>query len=214
MKYGESLFDILYLLTAIILGIKILLENNNKLSRMMGISILILGIGDAFHLVPRILNYFINNDFSISLGIGKLITSITMTVFYIMMYYIYLNNYNVRENKAITKSIWILAITRIILCLFPQNGWITNDNSLIWGVLRNIPFVIIGIIMIVLFYNKKEKDSYFKNSWLYIALSFIFYIIVVVGASSIPILGMFMLPKTICYILIMISFYIRSSNEI
>lgn len=207
MKYGESLFDILYLLTTIILGIKILSKSNNKLSRMMGISILILGIGDAFHLIPRILNYFINNDFSIYLGMGKLITSITMTVFYIMMYYIYLNNYKVRENETITKSIWILAIIRMILCLFPQNGWITNDNSLIWGVLRNIPFVIIGIIMIVLFYNKKEKDSYFKNIWLYIALSYIFYIIVVVGAPSISILGMFMLPKTICYILIMISFY-------
>lgn len=207
MKYGESLFDILYLLTTIILGIKILSKSNNKLSRMMGISILILGIGDAFHLVPRVLNYYINNDFTIYLGIGKLITSITMTVFYIMIYYIYLNNYKVKENKTITKSIWILTIIRIILCLFPQNGWITNDNSLIWGVVRNIPFVIIGIIIIILFYNKKEKDSIFKNIWLYIAFSFVFYIIVVVGASSIPILGMFMLPKTICYILIMISFY-------
>ena len=92
MKYGESLFDILYLLTAIIIGIIILTKSNNKLSKLMGVAVLGLGCGDAFHLVPRVLNYFIEYDFNIYLGIGKLVTSITMTAFYILMYYMYLDN--------------------------------------------------------------------------------------------------------------------------
>ena len=99
MKYGESIFDILYLLIVVVIAIKILSKGNNKLSKLMGYSVLILGCGDAFHLVPRVLNYFIDYDFNMYLGVGKLITSITMTIFYILMYYIYLNNYKEKKIK-------------------------------------------------------------------------------------------------------------------
>ena len=213
MKYGESLFDILYLILTITLGINILLKGKNKLPKLMGLATLLLGCGDAFHLVPRILNYFIDYDFNLYLGIGKFITSITMTIFYIFMYYIYLDNYKIKENKNITNYIWILSIIRIMLCLFPQNRWFTNESPFTWGIIRNIPFVILGVIIIILYFKNKDKDSYFKNIWLYILLSFIFYLIVVIGASSVSILGMFMLPKTICYILIILSFKKHLNNN-
>ena len=205
MKYGESCFDILYLLVALIIGIKVL-KKDSRLSKLMGVSIITLALGDAFHLIPRVLNYFINYDFKMYLGVGKLITSITMTIFYIFMYYIYLKNYDVKENKKITYTIWLLSIIRIILCLLPYNNWLTNSSPFIWGIIRNIPFVIMGLIITILYFNKRNIDKDFKYIWLYILLSFIFYMIVVLGASSINILGMFMLPKTICYILIIISF--------
>ena len=206
MKYGESIFDILYLFTAVVIGIKILSKGNNKLSKLMGYSILILGCGDAFHLVPRVLNYFIDYDFNMYLGVVKLVTSITMTIFYILMYYIYLNNYKIK-NKNLTVAIWILSIIRILLCLFSQNGWLTNSSIYSLGIIRNIPFVILGIIIAYLYYKKRNGDKTFKNIWLNITLSFIFYMIVVLGSSIISILGMFMLPKTICYILIILAFH-------
>ena len=99
--YGETIFDVGYLLSAIIIGIYILIKSKNKLGKLMGIATLILGCGDAFHLVPRILDYFLKYDFTLMLGIGKLITSITMTIFYIFMYYIYKNNYKDSNNKKI-----------------------------------------------------------------------------------------------------------------
>jgi len=212
MKYGESLFDIIYLLLVIITGIIILTKSESKLSKLMGWAVLILGCGDAFHLVPRVLNYFINYDFNIYLGVGKLVTSITMTIFYILMYYIYLDDYKVKENKTITLSIWLLSIIRIILCLFPQNGWFTNENPFIWGIIRNIPFAILGLIIVILFFNKRKGDNIFKYIWLLVLLSFIFYFIVVVGASSTKLLGMFMIPKTICYIIIVLFFKKKDGN--
>ncbi len=57
MKYGESTFDILYLLFAIISGCIILKRAKGKIEKYMGIAALVLGCGDAFHLVPRVLNY-------------------------------------------------------------------------------------------------------------------------------------------------------------
>ena len=85
MKYGESTFDIIYLLFAIISGIVILAKRRDSIGKLMGSAALILGCGDAFHLVPRVLNYFIESDFTAWLGFGKLVTSITMTFFYMLI---------------------------------------------------------------------------------------------------------------------------------
>ena len=170
-EYGETIFDICYLLIAVIFGVYILVKNKNKLGKLMGCATLILGIGDAFHLVPRMLNYFVESDFTSALGLGKLITSITMTIFYIFMYYIYKNNYKNSDSKKIKLIVWILAIIRIVLCLLPQNKWITNDGPIIIGIVRNIPFVLLGLLIIVLFYKKRKEDITFKNMWIYILLS-------------------------------------------
>ena len=60
----------------------------------MGSAALILGFGDAFHLVPRVLNYFVEGDFNFWLGFGKLVTSITMTIFYVLVKPIMSKNQN------------------------------------------------------------------------------------------------------------------------
>ena len=206
MKYGESSFDILYLLFAIISGCIILRRARNKTEKLMGLSAVILGCGDAFHLIPRVLNYFSAGDFTAALGIGKLVTSITMTVFYLLVYYVWLGYYQEKENRTTTLVLWILALVRIALCLFPQNGWLQNSSDMTWGILRNIPFAILGAIVCFLYFRKKEERRRFRMIWLYILLSFLFYIPVAIGAGAVPILGMLMLPKTVCYILMVLAF--------
>ena len=206
MKYGESTFDILYLLFAIISGIQILSRAGNQTERKMGLATLILGCGDAFHLVPRVLNHFITADFTAALGIGKLITSITMTVFYVLMYQIYLGRYELAEKRNTTLAVMVLAAVRVFLCLCSQNGWLTNSGSVLWGVIRNVPFIALGAIICWLYYTRRQADKLFAPVWIYILLSFLFYIPVAVGASIVPMLGMLMLPKTICYILLICVF--------
>lgn len=206
MKYGESTFDILYLLTAIICGVVILRRAKNGTERKMGWAALILGAGDAFHLVPRVLNYFAPGDFTAALGVGKLITSVTMTVFYVFMYYIWLGVYRVPENRRLTGAVWALTALRVILCLFPQNGWLQNSADMLWGILRNVPFTALGVLIVVLYYRSRRTERRFRFVWLYVTLSFLFYIPVAVGAGAVPILGMLMLPKTICYVLLIVAF--------
>lgn len=211
--YGETIFDIAYLIIAICIGIYLLVKGQNKGQKLMGIATLVLGLGDSFHLVPRMLDYFVDKDFSMALGVGKLVTSITMTIFYICMYYIYLNIYEIKENKKVTISVWVLSILRIVLCLCPQNNWLTNNSPLSWGIIRNVPFVILGALIVVLYFKQRKEVKSFKNIWLFVTLSFLFYIPVVVGAGAIPMLGMFMLPKTICYILIILAFKKQLENK-
>ena len=206
MRYGESTFDILYLLFAVISGCVLLGKSGDKTENLMGIAALVLGCGDAFHLVPRVLNYFIAADYTAALGIGKLVTSVTMTVFYLLLYYVWLGHYREPANRNITISVWTLSFVRIALCLFPQNGWLTNSSDMTWGIIRNIPFVVHGALICYLYYMKRKEDRVFQPVWLYILLSFLFYIPVAVGAGLVPMLGMLMLPKTVCYILLIITF--------
>ena len=208
MKYGESTFDILYLLFAILTGIFILARHRNKTDILMGTAALILGLGDSFHLVPRVLNYFIDRDFTWYLGFGKLVTSITMTVFYILVFYLYKNVYNKDDVKTKNTGIAIFALSaiRIAICLLPGNNWFTGDGTVLWGVLRNLPFIALGTVIVYLYFKVRKEDSYLGRLWIYTTLSFLFYIPVAVFAPLLPVLGMLMLPKTICYILMLASF--------
>ena len=206
MKYGESAFDILYLLIAFAAAVFLLRRRRDRGVWLMGWAVLILGAGDAFHLVPRVLNYFLPGDFTAALGVGKLVTSITMTLFYVLMYVIFRQVYRVREKTALGRILLLLTAARVVLCLLPQNAWLTNQGSVLWGVIRNIPFVLMGGIIAALYFQKRREVPELKSTWLLVTLSFLFYIPVAVAASLVTMLGMLMLPKTVCYILLIFSF--------
>ncbi len=206
MYYFETIFDIAYMILVITLGIIMLLnaKGNSKYS-LYGAMAVILGAGDAFHLVPRIYSMWSPGGFEANvaaLGIGKLITSITMTVFYVLLYYVWRSRYGKVQQSGLTFTMLGLAAARIALCLFPQNGWGLLSAPLSWAIYRNIPFAIMGVLMIVLFYReaKVANDLAFKNMWLAITLSFAFYIPVVLFADLFPPVGALMLPKTIAYV--------------
>ena len=212
MKYGESAFDILYLLFALIVGCVILSRAKDKTDKRMGLAALVLGCGDAFHLVPRVLNYFTEGDLTAALGVGKLITSITMTAFYLLLYPVWLGRFRMHEKRSVSATLWFLAAVRVVLCLFPQNGWLSNSGDMTWGIIRNVPFVLLGAAICCLYFRKRKEDRIFAPVWVYILLSFMFYIPVAVGAGAVPMLGMLMLPKTVCYILLIVVF-LRSAGK-
>lgn len=74
-------------------------------------------------------------------------------------------------------------------------------------------FVILGAVICYLYFAEKREGRTFSLMWLYILLSFLFYIPVAVFAGLVPMLGMLMLPKTICYILMIVAF-LKNMNEI
>ena len=201
----ETAFDAVYLISVITIGIMMITKGKgNKEYTLFGIMAVTLGAGDAFHLIPRAFALCTTGleNFTVALGVGKLITSMTMTVFYILLYYVWRLCYQVKDQKGLTVSVYLLSALRIILCLFPQNKWTSADAPLSWGILRNIPFALLGLLVIVLFYRsaKQHHDSSFRWMWLTIVLSFGFYIPVVLWADTIPMIGMLMIPKTCAYV--------------
>lgn len=202
---GETLFDVIYLVLVISVGIKMIRESRGSSQyRLFGIMAVTLGCGDAFHLIPRAYALCTSGleNYVTALGIGKFITSVTMTVFYILLYYVWRNRYHVEGKNGLTAAVYLMAGLRIALCLFPQNRWTSADAPLSWGIYRNIPFAALGLLVILLFYKsaREHKDGEFRWMWLTIVLSFGFYIPVVLWADVFPAVGMLMIPKTCAYV--------------
>lgn len=121
----ETLFDLVYLITVITLGICMIRGNRGRRQYLLyGVMAVTLGCGDAFHLVP----------------------------------------------------------------------------PLSWGIWRSIPFVILGALIVVLFYRRAREDKLFWLLWLAVVVSFGCYIPVVLFADTVPAVGMLMIPKTCAYV--------------
>ena len=215
----ETVFDAVYLISVITIGI--LMIRNSKGNRqftMFGIMAVLLGSGDAFHLVPRAWALCTTGleNYTVQLGLGKWITSVTMTIFYVILYYVWRERYQITGHKTTTVAVYVLAALRIALCMMPQNAWLSASAPLSWGIYRNIPFALMGILIIVLFYKsaKENNDASFRFMWLTIVLSFGFYIPVVLWDDVMPMIGMLMIPKTCAYVLTALIGYKAMKKEV
>ena len=122
MAVFESIFDISYLTFDASAGIAMLaLSGGRPVLILYGLLSLLLGAGDAFHLL-----------------------------FYLLLYVIYTQLYGV-GSLAAAVILTASAVLRLILCLFPQNNWYHYEGSAKWSLARNLPFAVTGICMIVLF---------------------------------------------------------------
>lgn len=206
MRLMEPIFDMAYLGIVIGLGIRILLERKRG-SKSFGMMAILLGFGDAFHLVPRVVSHLTYNGFDkniAALSWGEFVTSITMTIFYVLFYRYYMQ---ISGDKNRTKSILIygLALVRIVLVLMPQNMW-GGQGNYTFAIIRNVPFLIMGLLIVYWTYGFRTRDG-LKNASIFIFLSFLFYIPVVFGARFVPVLGALMIPKTIMYVMIVMVGY-------
>ncbi len=201
---AETVFDVLYLGFALVAGLTMLVNGKDPLVKKAGLMAALLGAGDSFHLVPRAYALWTSGleANAVALGAGKFITSITMTVFYLILYYIWREYYKVTGRKILTGAMWALTVLRIGLCLLPQNQWLTYRQPLLFGALRNLPFAVMGVMMIVLFAGEQKRtaDDAFRYMPVAIALSFGFYLPVVLFSGVAPIIGMLMIPKTMAYV--------------
>lgn len=205
---AETIFDILYLSFVLVAGLTMLIRGKDPLVKKAGLMAALLGAGDSFHLVPRAYALWTTGleANAAALGIGKLITSVTMTIFYLLLYYIWRDRYHITSRGRLTAAIWGLAALRIALCLLPQNQWLAYRQPLLFGVLRNIPFAAMGLIIIVIYAreSRRANDRVFRFMPLAVALSFGFYLPVVLLSGVAPMVGILMIPKTMAYVWIVL----------
>ena len=210
---AETLFDAVYLISVITIGVLMIRGSRGESQfRLFGWMAIVLGAGDSFHLIPRAVALCTTGleNYTVLLGLGKWITSVTMTVFYVLLYYVWRQRYQVKGQNSLTAAVYCLAGIRIALCMMPQNQWLSAAAPLSWGIYRNIPFAMLGLLIIVLFYRSANErgDRAFRWMWLTIVLSFGFYIPVVLWADAVPMIGMLMIPKTCAYVwTVLIGYY-------
>jgi hypothetical protein len=202
MRYVEVVFDIAYFTFIIFAGAYLLITRPE--TPLLGAMTFVLGMGDAFHLVPRMAKALgVRRDLTFALGYGKLITSVTMTAFYVLLYFAWSEfavSYDVNARSILTAAILILAGLRVTLCLFPQNRWRENLSGGHFAIIRNMPFIALGALVAVLCLMTPS----FLQIGIAVVGSFAFYLPVIFGAEKNPKLGMLMLPKTLMYVWIIV----------
>ncbi|MDR1628967.1 MAG: hypothetical protein LBS36_01955 [Oscillospiraceae bacterium] len=203
--YFEVVFDALYLIAAAVIGFFILKNAAAAAQTLAGVAALVLAGGDLFHLAPRIAAVLTGSDAKIqkALGAGKLITSVTMTAFYLLLWHIGLLLFAPAVSAGWTALVYALAAVRVALCCFPQNRWFEAAPPVKWGVYRNVPFALLGAVVAVLYGTSAQAFPALRLMWLAVTLSFAFYLPVVLWANKNRRLGMLMLPKTGMYMWIL-----------
>ncbi|MDO4796478.1 MAG: hypothetical protein Q4A01_00485 [Coriobacteriales bacterium] len=210
MRVGESVFCAGYLVFALLAGLCFVWRTQTDMtgySWACAAMTFLLGCGDAFHLVPRILHNIRGKTRdederrrrNFWLGLGNLVSSVTMTLFYILLFDAMALGPGLSATPApswVRTVLIVLAILRIALCLPPQNRWFDGDGSHSWGIYRNVPFLAMGVVTVVYL-----VACY--GAWLpagLVVVSFSCYMGVVLYTRDRPALGMLMIPKTVCYI--------------
>lgn len=229
----ESIFDIGYLVAIFALGATILAAGparaGDRTAQLAGWIAVILGFGDSFHLLARVwaLNTTGMTDNAVALGYGKLVTAVTMTVFYVLVYVLALRRWpTARERSARPRllgpapvSATIVAaagIVHVLLVLLPQNEIFTAAPPVSWAVVRNIPLLILGIAIVVELARRGSGDRFYRWGWLAVTLSFAFYIPVVLWGQQSEAVGLLMIPKTMAYVwLVVMGFraYVRPGPQ-
>ena len=204
-QIGEAVFCIAYLVLDLIAAIVFLSNaNSSQVLNLFGVLTLVLGGGDAFHLVPRIIRAFRGDSPKVEWwsGLGLMISSITMTVFYVLLFYVWKAIFpQVIYPSFLPVLIWVSSVVRIVLCLCPQNNWLRPEGNPAWGIYRNLPFALTGLCLVILFFLSGNTGGY--GLWMMsvaIIISFACYFPVVLWAKKKPMVGMLMMPKTMAYI--------------
>lgn len=201
----EAVFDTCYLLFDLIAGILFFaFSHGSPLFLLYGVLTWTLCFGDAFHLVPRVLRAVKGSNEKIErqLGIGLQISSITMTIFYILLLYIWKQTfYDMTAPVMLEILIWVSAAIRIAVCMLPQNNWCGKEGNRKLSVIRNAVFAVTGICVIVLYVMSGNTYGYHMTRMAAaIVVSFGCYLPVTLLSKKMPKIGMLMIPKTCAYI--------------
>lgn len=191
-------------------------ENRAVAKRVMW-AFALLALGDTGHVGFRVLAYALGGleaqpvvlGSPLSLvGLGALATAITVTFFYMLM----VDIWRLRFNKPLGWFGWFLLATgvfRLIIMLFPQNEWSAVVPPQPWGLIRNLPLMImgLGVMGLILRDAYRTHDRPFKWIGWCILASYAFYTPVILFVAQVPLLGMLMIPKTLAYIAIAVIAY-------
>lgn len=200
---GESIFDICYLIFDFAASVIFFSHGKDPVFFWYGWLTLILGAGDAFHLVPRVIHHLFGNRGRVRwmMQLGILVSSLSMTVFYLILVRIWFLLFDPTQiSPSIILFIVMFAFMRLALCVFPQNKWFSGGN-LKWSFARNIPFLFLGALVALLFVISGNTGDY--GLWkmaVAIAVSFLCYFPVVIWAKQKPMVGVLMIPKTLAYV--------------
>lgn len=178
-KIIEPTVFIIYLSILIYLGYYILNNSiGNRYYKTIGNLCLLLGLADAVYLIPRmyaVLTTGIEDNLK-SMGWGRMGNAVIITLLYAILYDAYNIRFNKKKNNPLDKTIYGLAIIRILISLLPGNQWFELLPSSTFAIARLIPLALLGILLALITYihGKKFDDRNYIFIGVLVLLSIFF----------------------------------------
>jgi len=216
--WGEVLFNLTYLVVVWALVIVMirrypqLPSESRRLGRLFIWAFALLALGDTGHIGFRVLAYAMGDletTFRVwgvevgLVGAGVFSTSVTVTLFYVMMLIIWQERFG-KPYGWFGKLLFAAAVVRLGVMLLPQNEWNRVVSPQPWATYRNLPLMMqgIGVAYLIVRDAVERGDRVFKWIGGMILVSYSFYVPAVLLVERIPALGMLMIPKTMAYVVI------------
>lgn len=177
----------------------------------------LLALGDTGHVGFRVVGYALG-DLSKTFtlfgqelglaGMGTLSTSITVTLFYALMVVIWQRRFE-KPYSWFGYLLFLAAAARLVIMTMPGNQWNSLYSPYPFSLYRNLPLVLqgLGVTYLLLRDALKERDNTYAWIGGCILISFGFYIPVIFLVQKYPLIGMFMIPKTMAYVAIAVIAY-------
>lgn len=215
-KWFESAFDVSYIVTVWALVVAMarrkerVASEDRRTADLLRRAFTMLAIGDTAHVGFRVFAFVRGRDRSFFtwqgkrtslIGIGEMVSSITMTFFYVFT----LDAWRVRFGKTwnwFTKLLLASAGIRIAALAAPQNEWDEEDPPQPWSTYRNVPLLTLGLGQAYLIEKdaRRTGDRTFRGIGRSMLASYAFYTPVILFARRSPSVGLLMIPKTIAYV--------------
>jgi hypothetical protein len=212
----ETTFNVLYL--AAVWGVVVLMTRfmpsvaakDRPTAGLIRLAFILLAAGDTWHVGFRVVGYVmgglgtevmvVGSPMTL-VGLGTLATSYTVTLFYMLLVYVWLLRYN-RPHSWFTSLLLAAGLVRLVMMGLPANDWGSMFPPQPMSLYRNLPLFLMGIGITGLIFASaySQKDRTFQWIGWMIVLSFAFYTPVILFAQQIPLLGMLMIPKTCAYL--------------
>ncbi len=172
----------------------------------------LLALGDTGHVGFRVVAYALGGldvraavlGIPVSLiGVGAVATAVTVTFFYVIL----LDIWRLRSRQPLGWFGWTLLVAtlvRFVIMALPQNEWYRVDPPQPWGVLRNVPLIVLGlgVAFLILRDAFDAQDRTFAWMGMMILVSYACFTPVILWSSQVPLLGMLMIPKTMAYLVV------------
>ena len=160
----DPIIEIAYLVIGIFISIYFIYKAKKRIHYyMFGVLGLVLMLNDICALLPSILNDYglYMNDYLAMLGIGKAISTVLLVVLIVVSFWFYKIRFNKRTSIYLDLTVYVLAFLRILFAIIPADEVTLTENLYLYGFLRNIPLIGLGILTIVYTYkvSKYQNDE-------------------------------------------------------
>ena len=215
MEITFSVIYLIYICVIVILMSKNMKEVNQKeivTAKRIRLAFIALFIGDLGHVGARLIVFFSGEgemNYAI-LGIGSLLEAVGL----IFLFMFFTDAWRVQFNhprNLMFKVLIAIGIVGLIIFVFPQNQWTAQSAPYELLVIRNIPWLIQGIVLSILIFRdaKAVNDKQLVRIGIYIFISYFFYMPVIFFGEIAPMLGMLMIIGTVVYMMWQYTSYSR-----